>query len=101
MRLMRIVESVRDPEIVEQTLVVVLRRQTGISQITFEMVPFVKTAIVKHLEIIGNDKRDNPVGKTLFKHHQTPHPTVTILKRMNRLKTLMEVEYIFQRLLLS
>ena len=60
-----------------------------------------ETAIVEHLEFIGNDKRNDSVGQTFLKHDQTAHSPVAVLKRMNLLESDMEIEDMFQHLFLA
>lgn len=89
-------ESVRNSEIVEQGLVVVLRRETGVAQIFAYGGPLLQTAVVKHLEVVGDDEGNDAGRQTLLEHHKASDTAVAILKRMDALETLMQVENVVE-----
>ena len=53
-------------EVVEQRLVVVLRREAGVSKIAVDMAPFAKTAVVKQFQVVSDDERDDSVSQAFF-----------------------------------
>ena len=73
------------PEIIKQRLVIVLRSQASVKQITTHPSPLLLSALIEHLQFVGNNKRHNTVGKTLLEHHKTPYSSVAILERMDDL----------------
>ena len=91
-------ESVRNSEIVEQGLVVVLRRETGVAQIFAHGGPLLQTAVVKHLEIIGDDEGNDAGRQALLEHHKSSDTAVAVLKRVDAFETLVQVENVVERL---
>lgn len=89
-------ESVRNSEIVEQGLVVVLRRETGVAQIFAHGGPLLQTAVVKHLEVIGDDEGNDAGCQTLLEHQEPSDAAVAILKRMDALETLVQIENVVE-----
>ena len=49
-------------EVIEQTLIEVLCCKTSIHQITFNMIPFVQSSIIKHLQLVCDDERNNTIA---------------------------------------
>ena len=89
-------KSVPDLEIVEYSFVVVLRRQAGVRQILPNLRPALQTAIVEHLQIVGDDERHDAVCQTLLEHHEPPDTSVAVLKRVDSLEALVQIEDIRQ-----
>lgn len=89
-------ESVRNSEIVEQGLVVVLRRETGVAQIFAHGGPLLQTAVVKHLEVIGDDEGNDAGCQTLLEHHKASDTAVAILKWVDAFETLVQVENVVE-----
>ena len=91
-------ESVRNSEIVEQGLVVVLRRETGVAQIFAYGWPLLQTSVVEHLEIIGDDEGNDAGRQALLEHHKSSDTAVAVLKRVDAFETLVQVENVVERL---
>ena len=91
--------SVFDSEIVECGLILILCRQAGVGQIVVDVSPFTKTAIVEHLQFIGDDKGNDATAKAFLEHDEAPHTTVAVLERMNFFEADVQVENILQRVL--
>ena len=72
--------------------------QAGIHQIAFDMWPVLQATIIKHLQVIGNDKRHMPIGQALLEHQEPPHTPVSILKRVYTLEAMMQIEDILESL---
>lgn len=51
-----------------------------------------KTTIVEHLQIIGDNKRDDVVPQALLKHQQPPHAAIAVLKGVDAFKAHMEIQ---------
>ena len=88
----KILFLVLNSEIVQKALVAVLGSEAGVCQIAVDVPPFAKSAIVEQLQVIGNDKRNVAMVQTLLEHQQSAYTPIAILKRMDGLKTHMEVE---------
>ncbi len=56
-----------------------------------------ESPIIKQFEFFGNNKWHNAIGQAFFKHDETPHTTIAILKRMNLLEAYMEIKNVIQR----
>ena len=63
------------------------------------MVPFVKPAIIEHLQVILDNKRDNVVFKTFLEKDKSADTPVAVLERMNALEVMMERNDLFERML--
>ena len=63
------------------------------------MVPFVKPAIIEHLQVILDNKRDNVVFKTFLEKDKSANTPVAVLKRMYCFKSIMKVYDFFKRML--
>ena len=50
------------------------------------MVPFVEPAIIKHLQVILDNKRDNVIFKTFFEKDKSADTPIAVLERMNALE---------------
>src|SRR5699024_6416002 len=85
-----------DSEIVQIRLISILCGQASICQIPFFIVPLFQSAIIEQFQIILNDKRNNIIFQAFFKHNQSTHSPIAILKRMDSLKLYMEVQNIFK-----
>ena len=55
-----------------------LGSRTSIRQITFFMAPFLQSAVIKHFQIILNNKRNNIIVQALFEHNQSADTAVVI-----------------------
>lgn len=84
--------SVRNSEIVEQGLVVVLRREAGVAQIFAYDWPLLQASVVEHLEVIGDDEGNDAGRQTLLEHHKASDTAVAILKWVDAFETLVQVE---------
>lgn len=84
--------SVRNSEIVEQGLVVVLRREAGVAQIFAYGWPLLQASVVEHLEVIGDDEGNDAGRQTLLEHHKASDTAVAILKWVDAFETLVQVE---------
>lgn len=89
---------VGNSEVVEQRLVVVLCRKAGVAQIFAHGGPLLQTAVVKHLEVIGDDEGNDAGCQTLLEHQEPSDAAVAILKRVDTLETLVQVEDVVERL---
>ena len=94
-------ESVRNSEIVEQGLVVVLCREAGVAQIFAHGGPLLQTAVVEHLEVVGDDEGNDAGCQTLLEHQEPSDAAVAILKWVNAFETLVQVEDVVERLVPS
>ena len=63
------------------------------------MVPFVEPAIIKHLQVILDNKRDNVIFKTFFEKDKSADTPIAVLERMNALEVMMERNDLFERML--
>ncbi len=63
------------------------------------MFPFPQSSIIEHFQFFGNDERHKPICKTLFEHDEPSDTAVTILKRMDAFKSLVEIKDIFKSFL--
>ena len=48
--------------------------------------------VIEHLQGIGNDKWYDACSEALLEHDEPPHSAIAVLKRMNRLEAMMEVD---------
>ena len=90
--------SVGYSEVVEQSLVVVLCREAGVAQILAYGGPLLQAAVVEHLEVVGDDEGNDAGRQALLEHHETSDAAVAVLKRVDTFETLVQVEYIVERL---
>ena len=90
--------SVGDSEVVEQRLVVVLRCEAGVAQIFAYGWPLLQTAVVEHLEVVGDDEGNDAGRQTLLEHHESSDTAVAVLKRVDAFETLVQVEDVVERL---
>ena len=63
------------------------------------MVPFVEPAIVKHLQVILDNKRDNVVFETFLEKDKSADTPVAVLERMNALEVMMERNDLLERMI--
>ena len=63
------------------------------------MVPFVEPAIIKHLQVILDNKRDNVIFKTFFEKDKSADTPIAVLERMNALEVVMECNDLFERMI--
>ena len=54
--------------------------------------PLLQTSVVEHLEIIGDDEGNDAGRQTLLEHHKASDTAVAVLKRVDALETLVQVE---------
>ncbi len=78
-----------------------LRCKTSVGKIPRQSFPLVQTTIIEHLQFIGDDKWYNAVIQALLEHKQPPHTSVSVLERVYRFKTLMEIKNILKGNILS
>lgn len=83
---------VGNSEVVEQRLVVVLCRKAGVAQILTHGGPLLQASVVEHLEVVGDDERNDASRQTLLEHHKSSDTAVAVLKRVDALETLVQVE---------
>ena len=62
--------SVSDFEIVKHALVIILCCKASINQIPLNVRPFMQATIIKHLQLVRNDKRHYAVFQALLKHYR-------------------------------
>ena len=74
----------------------ILGGQTGIPKISFLVSPFLQATVIEHLPIIPDNKRYDSVPKAFFEQDQSPYASISILKRMNRLKPIVEVQQVIE-----
>jgi len=55
-------------------------------------VPFMQATIIKHLQVILNNKRDNVAFEAFLEKDESTNTPVTILKRMDTLKIMMPTD---------
>ena len=90
--------SVGDPEIIHDRFELILRGQAGIQKITSFRLPLMETTVVKHFEVVGDNKRHDVVPQTLLEEQQPPDTSISILERMDGFKGIVEFQQVFQRL---
>lgn len=74
----------------------VLRRQAGVCKILRYSRPFAQASVVEHLQFVGDDERYNAVTEAFLEHYKTPYAPVAVLKRMDGLKPVVEIQYVFK-----
>lgn len=89
-------ESVRNSEVVEQCLVVILRCEAGVAQIFAHSGPLLQASVVEHLEVVGDDEGNYAGRQALLEHHEPSNTAVAILKRVDALETLVQVENVVE-----
>lgn len=94
-------DSIGDSEAVEQRLVVVLRRKAGVAQILAYGGPLLQTTVVAHLEAVGDNEGNDAGRQTLLEHHKASNAAVAVLKRVDALETLVQVEDVVECLVAS
>lgn len=55
-----------------------------------------QTAVVEHLEVVGDDEGNDAGRQTLLEYHESSNPAVAILKRVDALETLVQVENVVE-----
>lgn len=90
---------IRDSEVIHDGLKLILRGQAGVQQIPAFGFPLVQPPVVEHFEVI----RNNGTGTILFRRHSLksrsrPTRAISILKRMDGFKGIVEFQQVFQRL---
>ena len=94
------VSLILDFEVVQQRLVLVLAGKASVGEITVDMAPFAEAAVVEEFEFFGDDEWGKAVGKALLEHHQAAYSAVAVLEGVDALELAVEVDDVFQRLLL-
>ena len=89
---------IRDSEVIHDGLKLILRGQAGIQQIPLFRLPLMETTIVEHFEVIRNNERNNIVPQALLEEQKPPDTAISILKRMDGFKGIVEFQQVFQRL---
>ena len=88
--------SVRNSEVIEQCLVVVLCRKAGVAQIFAHGGPLLQASVVEHLEVVGDDEGDDAGRQALLEHQEPSDAAVAILKRVDALETLVQIENVVE-----
>ena len=84
-------------KIVQQAFITILGSEASVCQIAVDVSPLAQSPIIKHLQFVGNDKRNMLVVQAFFEHQQPPYTPVAVLKGMDSLKTHMEAKNVFKR----
>ena len=66
--------------------------ETGVEKVAFDAGPLVETAVIVHLQIVCDDEGDDVVSQAFAEHYQATNATVAVLKRVDCLESLMEVD---------
>lgn len=85
-------------KIIQVCFISILCCQASISQIPFFIVPFFQSSIIKHFQIILDNKWNNIVFQAFLEHNQTSHTTISILKWMDTFKLHMKIQNIVKGL---
>ena len=89
---------IRDSEVIHDGLKLILRGQAGVQQISAFGFPLVQATVVKHFKVIRNNERYDVVPQTLLEEQKPPDTAISILKRMDGFKGIVEFQQVFQRL---
>ena len=89
---------IRDSEVIHDCLELILRGQAGIQQIPLFRLPLMETTIVEHFEVIRNNEWHDVVPQALLEEQKPPDTAISILKRMDGFKGIVEFQQVFQRL---
>ena len=89
---------IRDSEVIHDGLKLILRGQAGVQQISAFGFPLVQATVVKHFKVIRNNERYDVVPQTLLEEQKPPDTAISILKRMDGFKGVVEFQQVFQRL---
>ena len=89
---------IRDSEVIRDGLKLILRGQAGVQQISAFGFPLVQATVVKHFKVIRNNERYDVVPQTLLEEQKPPDTAISILKRMDGFKGIVEFQQVFQRL---
>lgn len=81
----------------EEDFEVVLGGQARIHEVAFYPRPVAQTPIVEHLQLVCYDERHEAETETFAEHYQSSYPAIAVLKRMNRLEPLVEINNILER----
>ena len=57
-----------------------------------------QTPVVEQFEVIRNNKRYDVVPQTLLEEKKPPNTAISVLKRMDGFKGIVEFQQVFQRL---
>ena len=96
-----VVFLVFDPIIIQSQLKIILRREAGIDEITTLAGPFLESAIIEELMIFIDYERHDIVLQALLEHNQSTDTAVSVLERVNSLKSHVELDYILKRNILK
>ena len=89
---------IRDSEVIHDGLKLILHGQAGVQQISAFGFPLVQATVVKHFKVIRNNERYDVVPQTLLEEQKPPDTAISILKRMDGFKGIVEFQQVFQRL---
>ena len=89
-----------DFEIIKISLELILRGKASVGQISAILCPFGQAAVIEHLEFLVDDKRNDIIAQALLEKNQSANTTVSILKRVDMFKAVMEIKDLFKRLFL-
>lgn len=89
---------IRDSEVIHDGLKLILRGQAGVQQIPAFGFPLVQPPVVEYFEVIRNNERNNFVPQALLEEQKPPDTAISILKRMDGFKGIVEFQQVFQRL---
>lgn len=85
------------PELVKDSLEVILGRETGIHQISFYPRPVAKSVVIEYFQIIGDYERYMSIAQAFPEHYKPAHTSVSILKRVDGFEPLVKINDILQR----
>ena len=91
-----IVCLILNSEIVECGFILVLCGQTGVDKIAIDVSPLTQSSVIEQLQFVGDNEWNDATTQALFEHDKTTYSTISILERMNTLKTYMQVKNIFK-----
>ena len=91
-------DSVFHLEVIEPNFEFVLCGTAGIAQISAFADPFFQAAVVEQLQLLVDDERHDIVFQALLEEKQPPDPAVAVLKGMDTLETVMEIQQVVKGL---
>lgn len=71
--------------------------EAGVAEEFADVVPFAETAVVEHLEVLGDDERHVAACEAFLEHYQTAYSAISVLERMDAFESLVKVYYVLQR----
>ena len=75
----------------------ILSGEAGVEEITLFVIPFGETTVVEHFVTLIDDEWDDIMLQTFLKHNEATNSAITVLERVNALKTHVEGNNVFQR----